>query len=154
MIHFLSEDVEIPISDQTGIRHWIQKVVAFHEKKLGEINYIFCSDEAILQVNQRYLQHDYYTDIITFDYTEGERLSGDLFIGIETVASNAQLLNVSYEEELHRVLIHGILHLCGFKDKQANEEKTMREKEREALELRDMKACQKILPLRTKNIHK
>ena len=89
----------------------------FLRKRLGEIAYIFCSDEKILEVNRQYLQHDYYTDIITFDYCEGDRLSGDLFISLDTIHTNAEQFGTSYEDELHRVIIHGILHLCGINDK-------------------------------------
>ena len=104
-------------------------------KSTGEISYMFCNDEKIIEINRRFLQHDYYTDIITFDYSEGLVISGDIFISLDTVRSNSQMYNVSFEEELYRVIIHGILHLCGMTDDSATEEKEMREAENRALEL-------------------
>ena len=103
-------------------------------KKTGEIAYLFCNDNKILAVNQQFLGHDYYTDIITFDYSEEDCLSGDIFVSIDTVRSNADLYRVSYQEELHRVVIHGILHLCGMKDESEQEKEEMREAENRALE--------------------
>ena len=102
-------------------------------KKVGEIAYIFCSDEKILEVNRQYLEHDYYTDIITFDYTEGNRISGDLFISLDTVRTNAEQFDQAYERELHRVIIHGILHLCGINDKGPGEREIMEAEENKAL---------------------
>jgi metalloprotein, YbeY/UPF0054 family len=135
MIHFNSEDIPIPNIDQKKTIDWALQVASLHRKKVGEINYIFCSDTRILEINQQYLQHDYYTDIITFDYSEQDNISGDIYIGIETVASNAMQLGFPFETELSRVIIHGILHLCGFKDKTPGTEKKMHEKEDEALKL-------------------
>ncbi|MCK9311663.1 MAG: rRNA maturation RNase YbeY, partial [Bacteroidales bacterium] len=106
-----------------------------HGKKAGEINYIFCSDARILEVNNQYLHHDYYTDIITFDYSGQVKISGDIYIGIETVESNARMIGLSYDSELKRVIIHGILHLCGFKDKTPETEIIMHQKEDEALKI-------------------
>ena len=103
------------------------------KKDSGEIAYIFCSDEKILEVNRQYLQHDYYTDIITFDYCEGDRLSGDLFISLDTIRTNAEQFGASYEDELHRVIIHGILHLCGINDKGPGEREVMEAAENKAL---------------------
>ena len=115
---------------------WIKAVAASYGKKIGEIAYIFCSDEKILEVNRQYLQHDYYTDIITFDYCEGNRLSGDLFISLDTVRTNAdQFAGGDYRRELHRVIIHGILHLCGINDKGPGEREIMEEAENKALGL-------------------
>jgi rRNA maturation RNase YbeY len=108
-------------------------VAAQYNKRVGEIAYIFCSDEEILRINRQYLQHDYYTDIITFDYSEDDVISGDLFISLETVKSNSEQFKTEYSEELARVMIHGVLHLCGFKDKTPKDEKIMREKENSAL---------------------
>ena len=104
MITFQTENIEMPAIDQTKVRDWIKKVALSYNKRVGEISYFFCDDEKILEVNRRYLQHDYYTDIITFDYCEGNRLSGDLFISIDTVHSNAELLGTKYDTELHRVI--------------------------------------------------
>ena len=112
---------------------WIKSVALTHGKKIGDIAYIFCDDEKILKVNREYLQHDYYTDIITFDYTEENVISGDLFISLDTVRSNSEQLGVSYEQELHRVIIHGILHLCGINDKGEGEREIMEMHENKAL---------------------
>jgi len=135
MIRYYSEDCDLPEIDQNIITDWINRVAVFHGKKAGEINYIFCSDARILEVNNQYLHHDYYTDIITFDYSEQANISGDIYIGIETVESNAKMLGLSYDSELNRVIIHGILHLCGFKDKTPETEKRMHQKEDEALKM-------------------
>lgn len=114
---------------------WVKAVAASYGKKVGEIAYIFCSDERILEVNREYLQHDYYTDIITFDYCEGNVISGDLFISLDTVRTNAEQVGTTYEEELHRVIIHGILHLCGINDKGPGEREIMEAAENKALAL-------------------
>lgn len=114
---------------------WIKKVAASHGRKVGDIAYIFCNDEKILEVNRQYLQHDYYTDIITFDYDEDDVISGDLFISLDTVRTNAEQVGSTYEEELHRVIIHGILHLCGINDKGPGEREIMEENENKALAL-------------------
>ena len=111
-------------------------MAAGYGKKIGDIAYIFCNDERILEVNREYLQHDYYTDIITFDYCEGDRISGDLFISLDTVRTNAEQFGASYEEELYRVIIHGVLHLCGINDKAPGEREKMEEAENRALRLR------------------
>ena len=115
---------------------WVKAVADTYGKRVGDVAYIFCDDEKILEVNREYLEHDYYTDIITFDYSEGNRIAGDLFISLDTVASNAELFGRPYEEELHRVIIHGILHLCGIKDKEPGEREQMEQAENQALELR------------------
>lgn len=125
----------MPTLDTKLMSRWLKQIAAFHRRKLGDINYIFCSDKRILEVNIEYLGHDYYTDIITFDYDEGQRVSGDLFISLETVASNAEMLGIAYEEELLRVMAHGVLHLCGFKDKTEEDAANMRLREQEALAL-------------------
>ena len=135
MITFQTENIEMPAIDQTKVRDWIKKVALSYNKRVGEISYFFCDDEKILEVNRRYLQHDYYTDIITFDYCEGNRLSGDLFISIDTVHSNAELLGTKYDTELHRVIIHGVLHLCRINDKGPGEREIMEAAEDKALTL-------------------
>ena len=112
---------------------WVRAVAAAYGKRVGEVAYVFCSDEKILEVNRQYLQHDYYTDIITFDYTRGDVIGGDLFISLDTVRSNAELFAKPYDEELHRVVIHGILHLCGINDKGPGEREVMEEAENRAL---------------------
>lgn len=125
----------MPAINQTKIREWIKAVAASYGKRVGEIAYFFCDDEKILEVNREYLQHDYYTDIITFDYCERNRLSGDLFISLDTVRSNAEMLGTDYDTELHRVIIHGVLHLCGINDKGPGEREIMEEAENKALML-------------------
>lgn len=135
MINFFSEDTELPFIDKSTVSGWIREVISMHDKIAGEINYIFCSDEKILSVNREFLKHDYFTDIITFDYSEQKILAGDIYISLDTVASNAADLESSYESELNRVIVHGILHLCGFKDKLPDESMQMRKLEDEALNL-------------------
>ncbi len=135
MVRFYNEDIDMPSLDTARITQWLRRVAALHKRQLGDINYIFCSDRKILEVNRQYLGHDYYTDIITFDETKDQRIAGDLFISLETVASNAEMMHTSYDEELHRVLVHGVLHLCGLKDKQDDDAARMREEERKALDL-------------------
>jgi rRNA maturation RNase YbeY len=127
--------VSFPKIKRRKTKEWIAFVTEKFQKRVGDISYIFCSDEEILRINKQYLNHDYYTDIITFDYTEGEIVSGDLFISLDTVKSNSEKFGAVYEEELRRVMIHGVLHLCGFKDKTTADKKIMREKENEALNL-------------------
>jgi probable rRNA maturation factor len=137
MIHYHNEDHPYKISDKLKIRNWVKKIVELEKKSLGTINYIFVSDEYLLKLNNESLKHDYYTDIITFDYTENSMISGDLFISIDRVIDNAKQLNVLFIDELHRVMIHGVLHLCGYGDKSSKEEKIMRSKEDFSLTLRD-----------------
>ncbi len=111
-------------------------MAAAHDKRVGEIGYLFCDDEKILEVNREFLQHDYYTDIITFDYCEDDVLNGDLVISLDTVRTNAEQQGTEYNEELHRVIIHGILHLCGINDKGPGEREIMEAEENKALDLR------------------
>ena len=127
MITYQTEGVDMPAIKKRETSAWIKAVAETYGKKVGEIAYIFCSDEKILEVNRQYLQHDYYTDIITFDYCEGNRISGDLFISLDTVRTNAEQFGATYETELHRVIIHGILHLCGINDKGPGEHGSSRE---------------------------
>lgn len=128
MLNFFFENIE-NISINENITSWIEYLITNEGKKMGDINYIFCDDEYLLKINQDYLQHDYYTDIITFDYVKGKKISGDIFVSVTRVSENAPLLSKSFEEELHRVLAHGVLHLCGYKDKTEAEIKEMRSKE-------------------------
>ena len=114
---------------------WIKAVAATYGREIGEIGYMFVGDEKILEINNEYLGHDYYTDIITFDYDEGNVLNGDLVISLDTARSNAELFHKSYEDELNRVIIHGILHLCGINDKGPGEREIMEENENKALAL-------------------
>jgi rRNA maturation RNase YbeY len=134
-IQFFAEGVEMPTLQKTLLRNWIKAVAERHERKVGEVSYIFCNDDKILEVNRQYLQHDYYTDIITFDYTEGSRIGGDLFISLDTVRTNAEQFEQAYETELHRVIIHGILHLCGIDDKAPGAREVMEAHENDALRL-------------------
>lgn len=133
MISYQTEGVKMPAIKRRDISAWIKRVAASHGKTIGEIAYIFCNDEKILEVNREYLQHDYYTDIITFDYTEDDVISGDIFISLDTVQSNSEQLSVEYTQELHRVIIHGILHLCGIDDKGEGEREIMEREENTAL---------------------
>lgn len=135
MIHFHSENIELPSISQADISRWIKQIATQNGKKIGNISYIFCDDAKILEVNNQFLQHDYYTDIITFDYSSDKVISGDIFISVDTVKSNAESLKTDFFEELHRVIIHGILHLCGQDDKTEKSQKEMSKKEDEALNL-------------------
>lgn len=137
MIQYITEEVQLPAIKKLKVNRWIKDTAAFYNKKTGDIAYIFCSDERILQVNREYLKHDYFTDIITFDYSEGSIISGDIFISLDTVLSNAKDFNVSFIEELHRIIIHGILHLCGQDDKTDETQKVMTQKENIALKKLD-----------------
>jgi len=134
-ICYETSGISFPNIKRRDTTRWIKKVIEHFDKKQGLITYIFCSDEEILRINKSYLNHDYYTDIITFDYSEGDKLSGDLFISLETVKTNSEKFKTDYEEELHRVMIHGILHLCGYDDTTSTERKMMRTREEEALSL-------------------
>lgn len=136
MITYQTEDMRMPAIRKRETSEWIKAVAATYNKKVGEVAYIFCSDEKILEVNRQYLEHDYYTDIITFDYTEGNRISGDLFISLDTVRTNAEQFGQPYERELYRVIIHGILHLCGVNDKGPGERELMEAAENRALAMR------------------
>lgn len=135
MISYQTDGIAMPAIKRRNISAWIKNVAAGYRKKVGDIAYIFCNDEKIIEVNREYLQHDYYTDIITFDYTEENIISGDLFISLDTVKSNSQQLGVAYEQELYRVIIHGILHLCGINDKGEGEREIMENEENKALAL-------------------
>ncbi|MDR1090766.1 MAG: rRNA maturation RNase YbeY [Prevotella sp.] len=134
-ILYQAEDVKLPSMKRRKITNWIKAVADSYRKKTGDIAFIFCSDEKILEVNNQYLQHDYYTDIITFDYSEGDVISGDIFISTDTVKSNAGQFGTDYDTELNRIIIHGILHLCGINDKAPCEREHMTECENKALSL-------------------
>ena len=125
MISYNAEGVKMPAIKRRENSAWVKAVAASYGKKVGEIAYIFVNDKKILDVNRQYLQHDYYTDIITFDYTDDDTISGDLFISLDTVRSNAEQIGTTYEQELRRVIIHGILHLCGINDKGPGEREKM-----------------------------
>ncbi|MBO5642078.1 MAG: rRNA maturation RNase YbeY [Prevotella sp.] len=136
MITYSAENVKMPKIRKRDTSAWIKRVAATYNRTVGEVGYLFCDDEKILEVNREYLQHDYYTDIITFDYDEGDQINGDLVISLDTVRTNAELFGKTYEEELHRVIIHGILHLCGINDKGPGERKIMEAAENKALAMR------------------
>ena len=142
MITYQTEGIPMPKIQRRKLSTWIKQVASGYGRKVGDIAYIFCNDDKILEVNRQYLQHDYYTDIITFDYCDDElmmgkkdTISGDLFISLDTVRSNAELQGTTYEEELHRVIIHGVLHLCGINDKGPGEREIMEAAENKALAL-------------------
>ena len=137
MITYNSEGVRMPKIKKRDTSAWIKAVAASYGRKVGEIGYMFVDDEKILEVNREYLGHDYYTDVITFDYDEDETVSGDIVISLDTVRSNAQLFGKTYEEELYRVIIHGILHLCGINDKGPGEREIMEAAENKALAMRN-----------------
>lgn len=132
-IIYQNDDVKLPPLKRRVVSKWIKETASVYHKKIGDISYIFCSDEKILEINKKYLQHDYYTDIITFDYSEGSIISGDIFISLDTVKSNSEQFDTEYQEELHRIIIHGILHLCGINDKGLGEREYMTECENKAL---------------------
>lgn len=145
MISYHADGVKMPPIRRRDTSTWIKSVAATYGKKIGSIAYIFCNDDKILEVNKQYLQHNYYTDIITFDYCEDEllmghkdTLSGDLFISLDTVRSNAIQQGTTYEEELHRVIIHGVLHLIGINDKGPGEREIMETAENKALEMKGL----------------
>ena len=127
MIQFFYENITEEI--QPKYITWLSDIIINEEKKLGNINYILCDDEYLLKINQDFLQHDYYTDIITFDQVKGKTISGEIFVSLQRISDNASTLSKEYEEELRRVLAHGILHLSGYKDKTEEEEQVMRSKE-------------------------
>ena len=125
----------MPDIDTEKLGRWVDEVARRHDRILGPLTYIFCDDEKIIEVNRQFLQHDYYTDIITFDYTRGRRISGDMFISLDTVATNAEAVGADYATELRRVIVHGVLHLCGINDKGPGERDIMERHENEALAL-------------------
>ena len=141
MITYNADGVKMPQLRRRDTSAWIKAVAATYGRRVGEIGYLFCDDEKILEVNREYLQHDYYTDIITFDYDEDDIISGDLVISLDTVRTNAEQFGKTYEEELYRVIIHGILHLCGINDKGPGEREIMEAAENKALALRQQMAA-------------
>ena len=133
MIRFTVDSVEMPVLDERKMGRWIRAVAADYGFCVGNINYIFCSDERELAVNREFLGHDYYTDVITFDYSTSGTLNGDIFISLDTVRSNAEMVGARFEDELHRIIIHGVLHLTGQGDKTPETKIQMTEKEEKAL---------------------
>ena len=138
MVTYFREDTSFVFKDRRLNNRWLKLVAESEIRRLGDISIIFCSDKKILEVNLEYLQHDYYTDIITFDYCEGDRLNGDLFISIDSVKENASYYGVEFSEELNRVIVHGILHLIGYDDHSEKDKKLMRQKENYYLSLREL----------------
>lgn len=137
MIRFFREDTAFSLSRKARTKQWLKEVAVREDRRIGEINIIFCSDSYLLDINRRYLGHDYYTDIITFDNCEKNTLNGDLFISIDCVQANAEeYADGNFEEELDRVMVHGILHLIGYDDHCAEDQKMMRQKENEYLSIR------------------
>lgn len=134
MIQFTTDNIEMPALDERKITRWIKAVAADYGFSVGNINYIFCSDERELEVNRQFLGHDYYTDVITFDYSTASTLNGDIFISLDTVHSNAEIVGVTFEQELLRILIHGVLHLTGQGDKTPETKAEMTRKEELALQ--------------------
>lgn len=137
MINFEAEKVEMPLLDFGNVSKWLQLVAEGFSMKIGNLNYLFCDDATILEVNRKFLGHDYFTDIITFDYSTPSRLAGDLYISLDTVRSNSEILGVSNNSELLRVIVHGLLHLCGINDKGEGERLIMESHEDKALALWD-----------------
>ena len=137
MITYEAEGVKFPNIGKRETTNWIRRVAASYGKKIGDVAYLFVNDDKILETNIQFLGHDYYTDIITFDYCEGKILNGDLMISLDTVFTNADKFGRPYDEELHRVIIHGILHLCGLNDKGPGERETMEAAEDRALAMRE-----------------
>lgn len=133
MILYNVVNTEMPPIRQQQVSDWVHRVAALHQRRVGDISFIFVDDEEMLRVNREYIGHDYYTDHIGFDYSQGSSISGDIYIGVDTVRTNSGKFSRPYPEELHRVIIHGVLHLCGFKDKTPRERARMQKAEDEAL---------------------
>lgn len=137
-IHFFTEEIDFTLKGKAGIRNWIKQTITHEGQQLRELNFIFCTDEYLLQINREYLNHDTYTDIVTFDNSELKgKIVGDIFISIERIRENAKRFKVAEWEELHRVMIHGVLHLLGYTDKSKKEKAQMTEKENQYLGLRN-----------------
>lgn len=134
-IAFDNKNISYKLKEKTRIATWVERIVLMHHKFPDAIQYIFCDDGTLAEINQQYLQHDTLTDIITFNYNTGHYISGDIFISIDRIKENAATFKTTEEDELHRVMIHGILHLCGLNDKSPKDKKLMKEKEDEALEI-------------------
>lgn len=135
MVSFFNQSISFKLKDKTKLKQWIKTITEKEKHKLGQINYIFCTDDELLEINIRHLNHKTLTDIITFDYTEGKTIHSDIYISIERVEENSRKFKTTFENELHRVMIHGILHLCGYKDKTKADADLMRKKENGALKL-------------------
>ena len=137
MIAYYTQDTDFVFKGKQFNNKWLRMVAESEIKRIGDISIIFCSDNYILDVNMKYLQHDYFTDVITFDYCEGDKLSGDLFISVDTVRENAKLYNTDFNDELNRVIVHGILHLIGYDDHSQKDKQLIRKKEDYYLSFRE-----------------
>jgi probable rRNA maturation factor len=134
-VSFSNDNITFNLKRKSELKAWIKSVIEKEKHVLGNLNYVFTSDESLLKINIDYLKHNTYTDIITFNYNEGKKVNGDIFISVNRVKENANKFEVSFEEELHRVIIHGVLHLCGYKDKTKTDSDLMRKKENASLRL-------------------
>lgn len=137
MIHFYNEDHDFLPEKRSHLGDWIKHIITGEGRKPGEVNFIFCSDAHLITINKQYLQHDDYTDIITFDYCEAKKVIGDIFISVDRIKENAEKYKVSFKDELHRVMAHGVLHLCGYKDKSPEDKKRMTAMEDQSLSTRN-----------------
>ena len=135
MVNFYSEN-DFELSHEEGLREWINKIIVAEEHETGEVSYVFCDDEYLLKINKDFLDHDSYTDIITFNYNLGKQINSEIYISTERVRENSGLYKTEFIDELHRVMIHGVLHLCGYEDRTDDEKEVMRTKENEALNAR------------------
>ncbi len=133
-IKFFNEDTKFQLKERTRLKNWIEQSIQEEGFILGDINYIYTSDDYLLKINKEYLSHDYYTDIVTFNYCEEPAINGDIFVSVDTIKNNSARFDVSFVEELHRVMIHGVLHLIGYDDQNDEEKATMRQKENYYLE--------------------
>lgn len=138
-IHFSNNEIDFKLKDKTRLKQWIKAVIEKEKLRLGELSYVFCDDESLLKINQQFLDHNTYTDIITFDYREGKLVNGEIYISVDRVADNAKKFDTTFENELHRVIIHGVLHICGYKDKGKEAAALMRKKEDGALRILNFK---------------
>ena len=134
-IAFYTENIKMPAINKSRVKAWLKEVAAFYNKEIGALNYIFCGDDRIIEVNNQFLGHNYYTDIITFDYSDNKVVSGDMYISVDTICSNSLKYKTSFDTELHRVIVHGLLHLCGINDKGPGERKIMEAAEERALSI-------------------
>jgi len=132
-ILFHNQHIDFKLKYGPKIKSWVKRIIELEKRKIGNINFVFTTDEDLLKVNQQFLKHDTYTDIITFDYTEGKTINSDIMISVDRVGENAKKLSIEFQEEMRRVMIHGILHLCGYKDKTKADSELMRKKENWAL---------------------
>ena len=134
-IAFYTENIKMPAINKSRVKAWLKEVAAFYNREIGALNYIFCGDDRIIEVNNQFLGHNYYTDIITFDYSDNKTVSGDMYVSVDTICSNSLKYKTSFDTELHRVIVHGLLHLCGINDKGPGERKIMEAAEDRALSL-------------------